>query len=100
MIPGTISKLSEQDLALATTIAPQKDVVRITDTTSTTVVATITPAFGGQFAQAVTIINLSGANLTTVTTGNINTAVTVGQNVAIKFVYSAKAGKWYPGALA
>jgi hypothetical protein len=101
MIPGTVSKTSEKNLfALATTIAPQTDVIRVTDTTSTTVVTTIRPAFGGVHGQFLVLINVSGANITTLTTGNIATAVTIGQNVATLLVFSPSAGKWYPGALA
>ena len=99
MFPGTTSKVSEAAIALATTIYPQVDVVRVTDTTSTTVVSTISPAFGG-FGGFLVIINQSGNNITTVTTGNIQAAVTIGQNVATLFIYSMGAAKWFPGALA
>ena len=99
MIPGITSKMSEGALALATTIYPKTDLVRVTDTTSTTVVATISPAFEG-FSGFLVLANRSGASLTTVTTGNILTAVTVGVNVAVLFIYSKSEGKWIPGALA
>ena len=100
MIPGTTTKVSEENLALATAISPKTDVAHVTDTTSTTVLATINPAFGGGFSGIFVVINRSGSNFTTVTTGNIATAVTVGQNVATLFIYSKSQGKWYPGALA
>ena len=99
MIPGLTSKVSEQAISLTTTIAPKTDVIRVTSTTSTTVVATITPAFGG-FGGVLVIVNQSGGNITTVTTGNITTAVTIGQNVAVLFIFSKSTGKWIPGALA
>ncbi len=99
MFPGLTTRISESAIALATSIFPLSDLVRVTDTTSTTVVATISPAFAG-FSGIIVITNESGANITTVTTGNIKTAVTIGVNVAVVFVYSAVAGKWYPGALA
>ena len=99
MIPGLTSKVSEQAVSLTTTIAPKTDVIRVTSTTSTTVVATITPAFGG-FGGVLVIVNQSGGNITTVTTGNITTAVTIGQNVAVLFIFSKSTGKWIPGALA
>lgn len=99
MIPGLVSKLSEANIALATTIRPVTDVVYVTDTTSTTVASTIQSATGG-FGQLLILVNLSGANMTTVTTGNIATAVTIGQNVATLLVYRKQTGKWYPGALA
>ncbi len=100
MFPGTTTKVSEATIALATTIAPRTDVVRVTDTTSTTVVATMTPQFGGGDGGVIFLINESGNNITTVTTGNIKTAVTIGVNVAVVFIYSKYAAKWYPGALA
>lgn len=99
MIPGLTSKLSEQNIALATTVYPKTDVIRVTDTTSTTVVATISPAFSG-FGGFLVMINSSGASITTTTSGNIQTAVTVGQNVATLFIFNKAAAKWYPGALA
>lgn len=99
MIPGMVSKLSEANIALAATIQPVTDVVHVTDTTTTTVVSTIQVTTGG-FSQFLVLINRSGANMTTVTTGNIATAVTIGQNVATMLIYSKSQGKWYPGALA
>ncbi len=99
MFPGLTSKVSEATIALATTIYPKTDVIRVTDTTSTTAVATINPAYGG-FGGFLVIINQSGNNITTTTAGNIQSAITVGQNVATLFIYSMGAGKWFPGALA
>jgi hypothetical protein len=99
MFPGLTTKVSEATVALATTIYPQSDLLRVTDTSSTTVVATISPAFGG-FGGILIINNESGGNITTVTTGNIATAVTIGQNVATLFIYSMGLSKWIPGALA
>jgi hypothetical protein len=99
MFPGLTTRISSELIALATTIAPRADVVHITDTTTTTVVATITPQFGGQSGMMI-VVNRSGNNITTVTTGNIATAVTIGQNVATLLVFSKLTGKYYPGALA
>ena len=100
MIPGLTTKISEQDgFALATTIYPKTDLINVTDTTSTTVVATIMPPYAG-FSGILIVVNTSGASLTTVTTGNIATAVTIGQNVATLLAYSKSDNKWYPGALA
>jgi len=99
MFPGLTSKISEGNYALATTIYPQSDLVRVTDTTSTTVLATIAPPFGG-FSGITFIQNASGANMTTVTTGNILTAVTIGDKALVVFVYSAALGKYIVGALA
>lgn len=100
MFPGLTTKLSESTLSLGTTIYPKSDIVHITDTTTTTVLATITPAFGGGFSGIHVIVNRSGGNVTTTTTGNIATAVTIGQNVAVVAVYSKLTDDFYMGALA
>jgi hypothetical protein len=99
MIPGLTTKISEELISLATTIKPASDLVHVTSTATTTVLTTILPPFGGSPGIMV-ILNRSGANMTTLTTGNIATAVTIGQNVAIALVYSVLTGKWYVGALA
>ena len=99
MIPGLTTKISEQTIAAATTIAPTSDLVHVTDTTSTTVITTIVPPFGG-FSGIMVLVNRSGNNITTLTTGNIATAVTIGSNVATVLVYSKLTDDWYPGALA
>ena len=101
MFPGLTTKLSETDnVALATTISPKSDLIIVTDTTSTTVLTTITPAFGGGFSGIHVIVNRSGNNITTLTTGNILTAVTIGVNVAVILVYSKLDDKFFVGALA
>ena len=99
MIPGITTKISEGLIALTTTIKPKFDLVHVNDTTSTTVVTTITPPFGG-FSGILVLVNRSGNDITTLTTGNIQTAVTIGQNVATVLVFSKLTGKWYAGALA
>jgi len=99
MIPGTTSKMSEEGLSLTTTINPKSDMVIVTSTATTTVVATIMPPYAG-FSGFMVLVNRSGANITTVTTGNILTAVTIGQNVATVLVYSKSLGKYVAGALA
>lgn len=98
MIPGITSKISEELVACATTIKARTDLVRINSTTSTTVIATITPAFGG-FSGVMILTNESGANITTVTTGNIMAARTIPVNMPILFVYSKEEEKWFPGAI-
>lgn len=100
MFPGLTTKLSEEAIALGTTIYPKADLLHVTSTSATTAVATITPAFGGGFSGMHIIVNRSGGNITTVTTGNIATAVTIGANVAVLAVYSKLTGKFYMGALA
>jgi hypothetical protein len=99
MIPGLTSKVSESLVACSTTISPKTDVIHINTTTATTVIATIMPPYGG-FSGILVVINRSGGNVTTVTTGNIATAVTIGENVATVLIYSKIQNLWYPGALA
>jgi hypothetical protein len=64
------------------------------------VVANIVPPYAG-FSGMFIFLNLSGAAITTVTSGNINSAVTIVANqVATVFVFSKISNKWFPGALA
>ena len=98
MIPGLTSKVSEEDIALATTISPKTDVVHVTDTTSTTVLTTIRPPYAG-FSGILIVINESGDNITTVTTGNIQAARTIPVNMPILFIYSKTNDIWFPGAI-
>lgn len=98
MIPGLTSKVSEEGIALATSISPKTDVVRVNDTATTTVLATIIPPYGG-FSGILLLINESGANITTVTTGNIQAARTIPVNMPIVFIYSKRNDVWYPGAI-
>lgn len=100
MFPGLTTKVSEETISLGTTIYPKADVLHVTSTATTTVLATISPAFGGGFSGLHVIVNRSGAGFTTVTTGNIATAITVGANVAVLVVYSKLTDKFYMGALA
>ncbi len=98
MIPGITTKISEQIIALTTTIRPEADLVRVTSTASTTVVATIIPAFSGQ-SGIMLFVNQSGASLTTVTSGNIQTAITVADAALVVMAYSHQTSKWIVGAL-
>jgi NADPH:quinone reductase-like Zn-dependent oxidoreductase len=101
MFPGLTSKLSEAVIALTASVSVKTDILRVTDTTSTTVLETLVPNFGGGVGSGlVWFLNATGQNITTVTSGNILTAKTLGADVAIAFVYSKSQGKWYPGALA
>jgi hypothetical protein len=99
MISGLTTRLSEEAISLTTSINPKSDLVHVTSTTSTTVVATIIPPFAG-FSGVMIFVNRSGAAITTVTSGNIQTAISVGQNVATVLTYSKLLGKWVVGALA
>jgi hypothetical protein len=93
MFPGLTTKVSESNISLATTVTQNADVLRVTSTATTTVLATIVPAFGG-FSGICFLQNKSGANMTTVTTGNIVNAVTVLSNRMAVLVYSKLEGKW------
>lgn len=99
MIPGLTTRISEEEVSLETTITPKSDLLRITSTTSTTVLATIVPPFAG-FSGMHIISNESGASITTVTTGNIATAITIGVNVAVLVAFSKLRNKYIVGALA
>ena len=100
MWPGFTSKLSEANLALAAVVDIKTDLVRVTDTTTTTVLTQISPNFGGgQFSGVTFVANDSGAAITTVTTGNILKAVSIPDKQVCVFVYSKLAAKWYPGAI-
>src|SRR5262245_41541056 len=98
MFPGLTTKVSERKIALATTIAPKEDVIIVTDTSSTTVMTTVIPRAGG-FSTIMVVVNVSGASITTVTTGNIAAALTIPQNQTCVFIFSKLQGKWYPGAI-
>lgn len=100
MFPGLTTKISEETGALSTITTVKRDLFHVTSTTATTVVTTIQDQFGGGFSGMFILLNRSGNNITTLTTGNIATAVTIGQNVSILFTYSKLTNKWYPGALA
>lgn len=100
MIPGITTKISESIAALTTTgLNPETDLIRVTDTTSTTVLTTVIPHYSGQ-AGILLFVNASGNNITTLTTGNILTAITIGNNALVVMVYSKLTTKWIVGALA
>lgn len=95
MFPGITTKVSESNIALATTVVQKTDVLRVTDTTTTTQVATITPAFGG-FSGVCFLQNKSGASLTLTTAGNIagtGSITVLNQRMAV-LVFSKLESKW------
>lgn len=98
MFSGYTSKLSEQAISLTGTINPLSDVVHVTSTVTTTVLATIQPPFGG-FSGITFIANRSGGNITTTTTGNILSAVTIPNNLVTAFIYSQLLGKYIAGPI-
>lgn len=94
MIPGTVSKLSEDVIASTTTITVVTDLVNLTGSTA---IATINPRYEG-FSGICILVPVDGT-LGLLTTGNIAIAVTMPQNRATVLVYSKKYGVWYPGAI-
>lgn len=95
MIPGLTTKLSESNVVAAATIFAKSDIVRVTDTTSTTQLTTILPAAGG-FSQIIFLQNKSGGSITLVTTGNVagtGTITVLNQRMAV-LVFSKLEGKW------
>ena len=98
MIPGQISKISEQIVASATTIAPTADLLLVSGTTN---VATITAPqhTGGASGCVIFIVATDAAGFATVTTGNIALAVSLTTGKVTAFVYSPSQAKWYPGAI-
>lgn len=70
----------------------------MTSTVTTTVLATIVPPFGG-FSGVTFIANRSGGNITTVTTGNILSAVTIPDKLVTAFIYSQLLGKYIAGPI-
>lgn len=98
MFSGFTSKVSEAAISLTATINPLTDLVHVTSTATTTVVATIVPPFAG-FSGITFIANRSGGNITTTTTGNILAAVTIPNNIVTPFIYSLLLGKYIPGPI-
>lgn len=95
MFPGLTTKVSEMNVAATATIIQKADVLRVTDTTSTTQISTITPGAGG-FSAVCFLQNKSGASITLLTTGNVVAAgsITVLNNRMAVLVYSKLEGKW------
>ena len=94
MYPGRSTRLSEETLASAATIAPKADLVKLTGNTT---IATITPPFIG--FSGILCLAPTGAAVSTTTTGNIAAAVAMAQNRVTVLVYSKLDDKWYPGAI-
>jgi len=95
MIPGLTTKLSETNVAAAASIFAKSDVVRVTDTTSTTVLTTIVPG-GAGFSQVIFLQNKTAAAITIVTTGNVSGqgTFTIAINRMAVLVFSKLEAKW------
>lgn len=97
MIPGFTTKLSEETLASAATIAPRKDLVRVTGSTQ---IDNILGQFGGGFSGILFLVPVDG-NVVVSTTGNVigGGSITMLQNKITILVFSKSVGKWYTHAL-
>lgn len=93
MIPGTVSKVSEQTVASAATITAKADVVKVTGTTT---INTIIPGLGTAVGQLLILIPTDGA-VTLGTSGNILVGLATSQNRACFLVYVKSLGKWVIG---
>lgn len=94
MRTGDTTRLSEEILASAATIAPSKDLVILTGTTG---IATIAPKFMG--SSGVLMLVPKDGNVGLLATDNIAAAVTMLQNRVTVLTYSRSQNKWYPGAI-
>lgn len=90
MIPGSVSKLSEQTVASAASITAKADIVNVTGSTQ---INTIVPGLGTAVSQFLVLNPVSGA-LTLGTSGNIAVGVTLVQNRPSILVWSKAAQKW------
>lgn len=96
MIPGSVSKLSEVSVVLTNTVIQRSDILRISSTATTTVLVTLTPAFGVNFPVFCCIVNSSGGAVTATTAGNIATTVSIPNGNMCVLVFSKASGKWHP----
>jgi hypothetical protein len=97
MLPGMTSKVSEVLVALTNSLTAAADVIIVNSTATTTVLATLAPPFGG-FGGCQFLINRSGADITTVTTGNILTARTIPVDVPVVLIFSKNLNKYVVGS--
>jgi hypothetical protein len=95
MIAGTISKVSREVIASATSISPVTDLVKITGSTA---IATIVPPLGAGHHQFLMLVAVDGS-VGLLTSGNIAVAVTMAQNRLVVLAYDYISDVWYPGAI-
>lgn len=93
MIPGRMSKTTEDVVASAATIVVKADLVRITGSTAidTILCPELLSVQGGAIVYLVAV---DGA-VTVSTSGNVLVGTSLAQNRAYCFIYSARAAKWY-----
>lgn len=90
VLPGTVSKMTESQVASAATITVKTDVVKVTGTTQ---INTILPGLGLAQSQFLVLVPVDGA-VTLGTSGNINVGVAAAQNRAVFLVYVRSLNKW------
>jgi hypothetical protein len=90
MIPGAVSKMTESQVASATTITVKSDIVKITGTTA---IQTILPGLGTAQSQFVILVPVDGG-VVLGTSGNIAVGLTAAQNRALFMVYVRTLAKW------
>ena len=93
MFPGRQSKVTEENVASATTINVKSDLIRITG--STQIETILSPLLlSGQGGVVVYVVAVDGA-VVIGTSGNVLVGVTLTQNRLYTLVYSNVVDKWY-----
>ena len=93
MFPGRQSKVTEENVASATTINVKSDLIRITG--STQIETILSPLLlSGQGGVVVFVVAVDGA-VVIGTSGNVLVGVTLTQNRLYTLVYSNVVDKWY-----
>jgi len=96
VIPGLVSRLSERVVSLTNIVQVDSDILRVNSTTTTTVLTTLlSRVVTGKAGTIVFVVNGSGNNITTNTTGNIAVAATIANGNMAVLVYSPSSGKWH-----
>jgi hypothetical protein len=90
MIPGSVSKLTESQVASATSITAKTDIVKVTGSTA---IQTILPGLGTAQSQFLILVPVDGA-ITLGTSGNINVGIAAAINRAVFMVYVRSLSKW------
>jgi hypothetical protein len=90
MIPGAVSKMTESQVASATSITVKTDIVKVTGSTA---IQTILPGLGTAQSQFLILVPVDGA-ITLGTSGNINVGIAAAQNRAVFMVYVRTLAKW------
>jgi hypothetical protein len=90
MIPGSVSKLTESQVASATSITAKSDIVKVTGSTA---IQTILPGLGTAQSQFLILVPVDGA-ITLGTSGNISVGIAAAQNRAVFMVYVRTLAKW------